>query len=218
MSIEWTPQAHKVSTARPYKGPIVQLTDEDLRFFEREYEIKSSVADEFIKSDGKSRYILPIYRPRNPIVRGWVLRRPWPGAPLKADPSLPKADTYKEHPDDPLLSWHEGLLDSDRPHVLVEDQLSAIKLCSMGLNAVACLGKPVSTTSDCSPSAYARVRELSHYAPRLIVALDADATAEAFQFVKRWGAAFREARVMILERDIKDMARGDIAELFYSAP
>src|SRR5579885_1528289 len=99
MSIEWTPQAHKVSTARPYKGPIVQLTDEDLRFFEREYEIKSSVADEFIKSDGKSRYILPIYRPRNPIVRGWVLRpivrgwvlrRPWPGAPLKADPSLPK--------------------------------------------------------------------------------------------------------------------------------
>lgn len=217
MSIEWTPTAHKVIEARPYKGRIERLSVLDEKFFIEQYELRFNWRIAAIAVDPDTqRYVLPIFGPFG-SVRGHVLRRPWVGAPRidnRAD-GLPKADTYKIHPNDPLQSWYL-LIDwppTDSPScaartlVLVEDQLSAIKLASNGIAcSVALLGVPVS--GRYGTAGQDRVREIAKVAnardQEVIIALDADATDKAFEFQRRWGAAFKRSRVAILGKDIKD--------------
>lgn len=213
MSIEWTPQAHRVVEARPYTGRSVNLDANDLLFFQNKYQLEHETATRFISVDPDSnRYILPFYSPTW-AARGHILRLPWGGAPRTPVADYMKADTFKISPADPLLAWYRGGYRSNREKeaVLVEDQLSAIKLLQHDIVAIACLGKPVSTKY--SSDGNGRVQELARHAPNLIVALDADATADAFMFVRQWGPAFRSIRVAILTRDLKDERASDFGRI-----
>lgn len=215
VSIEWSPRASKVVEARPYTGKTESLNAGDTAFFKDKYELPTKIVQEYIAVDPQSdRYVLPFFGPQWHTLRGHVLRVPWEGSPRRVIdiPRVwPKADTYKIKPNDPLLAWYAPIYPPAAGAVLVEDQLSAIKLISLGINAVALLGKPVSGKGDYT--GFDRVQELARYAPTLIVALDADATTDAFKFAQKWGSAFKSIRVAILTADIKDTPAADIHEV-----
>lgn len=208
MSQQWERTAKAASQMTPYTGPILPLTEEDWDFFFRVYELPADYALRYIRRAVEPRYILPIYAP-NGDVRGHVAREGWPGSPIRADrpPAYKKALTYMCMPNAPVQSFYYR--PDCRPLVLVEDQLSAIKLFSAGYNAVALLGVPNDGSIGVD-----RVREISKLpCSEVIIALDADATENAFQFVRKYGMAFKKIRVAILEKDIKDTKKAMFQEV-----
>lgn len=203
MSQKWEASPKKQQELKLYTGSIEYLTEQHLKFFQDRYEIGPVTSLQFIQHN-YYRYLLPLIGP-NELHRGIVSRQPWIGSPISGrlpSPGIPKAITYMSAlgPVQSLyLHTHDGLL--ARELVLVEDQLSAIKLYQEGFNAVALLGVPNGGNIGMD-----RVRELAQIpASEVIVALDEDATENAFEFVRKWGLAFKSrVRVAILDRDIKD--------------
>lgn len=217
----WTPSTTALDTrvfppvvrtpeARFYVGQVLPLTPDDLGYFAKRYELRlSAIATRIARSDD-GRYVLPIYGPSGEK-RGVILRKPWDGAPIScADSSAPKADTYRYEPG-PLQSFYQVAPweESRGVLVLVEDQLSAIKLAAYGYDSVALLGTP--TDKLASYSGMDRVAEIVQAAGdrEVIVALDADATEEAFKFARKWRSAFKRLRVAILANDLKDTTAAD---------
>ena len=204
MSIEWAHSAHGiVKEPQPYTGKILPLLESDAIFFQKRFGIPAPIAHSFIRVDPDSnRYVLPILSPHE-RVRGHVLRYAWNGAPRHTDEFYPKAQTFKAD-DSPLQSFYAACWGDGGALVLVEDQISAITLAASGYSSVAILGKPTGKIG--SYSGHDRVSEIARVAGlrEVIVALDSDATADAFNFVRVWGAAFHKCRVAILTDDIKD--------------
>lgn len=213
MSAKWERPAKTERDFRPYRESLSRPTVEDIAFFDKRYEV---VADETIYRGVDGRYLLEMFD-HNGMSRGWVSRAPWPDSPLSKEPhkAFPKADTYM-HGKGPVQSWHRRP-PWDTPTapvlVLVEDQLSAIKLEQMGIDAVAVLGVPNSEKTD-NYSGQDRVAEIAQHSrgyEEIVVAFDADATDQSFKFVRKWGSAFHSpVRVAILTRDIKDTPRPEI--------
>lgn len=207
---------------RPYTGEILPLLDEDLVFFKARFELDKFAVAQHIKRSGDGRYVLPIHTPPNPYAgdRGYVLRVPWDGAPLRPSRSFPKADTYRSALG-PVQSHYNGSGGvgpeyNKKPLVIVEDQLSAIKLAGNGYHSVALLGAPTDKLG--TYGGQDRVAEIARRVSKsrindVIVALDSDATEEAFKFARKWGHAFNKLRVAILERDLKDTKAWDFAEI-----
>lgn len=196
----------KTATLRPYTGALIPIEYLDSIFFLNKYEIPTYISCERIRlAPASQRYALPIYGP-GWKQRGYVLRKPWDGAPRQAyEPffELPKADTFMElH--EPQQSFYRHYSAQPRPLIVVEDQLSALKAYAHGYDAVALLGTPYVKGTGFQ---YAdRVAEIAREAgeAEVIVALDADATVESLHFVKKWGGAFKKIRAAILDRDLKD--------------
>lgn len=211
MSRVWDKTPKKaVSSLRPFGGEILPIELDDILYFKERYQIAGSISGRYIKlSPTTQRYILPILSPEG-WARGLVLRLPWPKAPRTVPDlpfSLPKADTYMSRYE-PVQSFYPSALSADDTHdglIVVEDQLSAIKLANHGFPSVALLGTPWS--KDPAGFQHAdRVAEIAEVAGRreVIVAFDADATAESFEFARKWGPAFHKSRVVILFADLKD--------------
>lgn len=212
MSRMWTPSAgpQKRTDLRVYGGVVETLHDEDIAFFHATYQLDLLPLSRVVKrAPAEGRYVLPIFDPYG-HERGLVLRVPWAGAPLTATRPVPKADTYRSE-QGPCQSFYEVALCApyvskthERPVVLVEDQLSAIKLSAYGYNAVAFLGTPVDHLLSYNGSD--RVSEIARWAKEreVIVALDPDATEDAFKFARKWSSAFKQLRVAILDKDLKD--------------
>jgi len=208
MSRVWdkTPKA-KGSTLRPFSGEVVPLEIKDELYFNRRYEIDVATAAHHIRvAPTTNRYVLPIYSPEG-WWRGVVLRTPWPEAPRKLIEttfSLPKADTFMSR-HEPVQSFYRAEHGDHSHLVIVEDQLSAIKLVDHGHDAVAVLGTPYSKWLTSFADA-PRIAELAREAGsrETIVAFDADATDQAFEFVRKWGPTFQRIRVAILDMDLKD--------------
>jgi orotidine-5'-phosphate decarboxylase len=57
------------------------------------------------------------------------------------------------------------------------------------------------------------VQELQQHTKHLIIALDADATGNAFALARKWGRAFDSCKVLVLKQDIKDMPLSDLTSL-----
>lgn len=219
MSRVWTPSAGTApgpeTKLRPYTGVMLPLRKEDSEFFRRRYEIPiwAAVAVGNIQRAGDGLYLLPIYSPSR-ARRGVVARVPWPGAPLWATwPDGPKARTYRSMWG-PVQSHYPGSSSDEGPLVVVEDQLSAIKLASQGYDSVALLGTPADVVGTYGGSD--RVAELATRArthDEVIIALDEDATEAAFVFVRKWGSAFRRIRVAILSKDLKDTPANEFEEV-----
>jgi hypothetical protein len=215
MSANWEKPVKSEQAARPYRGELRPLEADDYQYFQQRYEFVPHI----FRGDS-GRYLIPIYGPRNGgprngVPRGWVARIPWPDSPLSKEwfKPFPKADTFIDKPG-PVQSWHRADFPvNPRILVLVEDQLSAMKLANLGYDAVAMLGVPNSAKSD-NYSGQDRVAEIAQYSAgyeSVVVAFDPDATDQSFMFVRKWGSAFHPpVRVAILERDIKDMMREDI--------
>lgn len=110
--------------------------------------------------------------------------------------------------DEPMISWTaEG--DYYDGVYLVEDQISALKLYHFAsIRACALLGTSLNAES---------VAEIQRNARHVTIALDADATANAFLLARRWGAAFKSCNVQILTKDFKDMSPTEIMGLMKDA-
>lgn len=126
--------------------------------------------------------------------RGWVLRDITGKLPIKALTFLNEGEEgiswYKTHP--------------QKPTVIVEDMPSAVR-ASAYVNSVALLGTNISLS---------RAEEIASYAPRpILVALDQDATAQAFAIARRWSLLWGDVRVLPLHQDIKNMPEKAIQEL-----
>jgi hypothetical protein len=194
------------SRARPYTGDMQLVDDTDLNWFSRRFHAPKSAFEHIRKSDG--RYFLPILGPEG-TRRGWVSRRPWDGSPLfeymtgeTASNVAPKSLTYMDN-EEPVQDWHNM---GDGPIVLVEDQISALRVVwDTYLSAVAILGTDVNQE---------KVAELQRYTTRILIALDGDATGNAFSIARKWGQAFNSCRIIILDKDIKDETSDVVRRIF----
>lgn len=135
--------------------------------------------------------IIPIFAP-NGQIRGHVAKTglfPWEQ----------KSNRIYKAKHEPMISWspsYKFSYEDDDSVTLVEDQISALKYTLAGRGrAVALLGTSLNMES---------VAEIQRVADHVTIALDADATVQAFRLARRWGSAFKSCQVKILERDIKN--------------
>lgn len=191
---------------KPYEGTFSKLEQSDLAYFRQRFGLKNSVAYEFIGTNNFAQYVLPIYTPSG-LIRGYNVRRGgWRGSGFPMDRAVasdpPKSRTYKNRAEDLLQSVYT--FEEYSPTVIVvEDQISALKVLQSGLTSVALMGNTLNA---------AKVREIAGLRPdEVVIALDADATSEAVALARTWGLAFPKTRVAILEKDLKDTDNEDIA-------
>ena len=138
-------------------------------------------------------YAFPVMDPRG-FERGIVLRR--------FDGRLPKAST-RMHTDGPHLSWYQG--GEDRRVVLVEDQISAVRL-QPWYTTVSLLGTSLTPEG---------AMEIANYKPtRVTIALDEDAVNTAYKLRKWYGLLFPAVDVVHLSKDVKHMTDEEIEEKF----
>jgi len=192
--------ARRTTKLRPYTERLSAIDVEDHGYFWHRFGLFAEpYVNIRVTDDG--RYAFPI-RDFRGYERGILVRDPvWKGSP--EPPRSPvggaKALTYM-HTEGPVQSWHT--VPEERRLVLVEDSVSAMCAQQEGLSALALLGTHLNND---------KVREIGLWGPKeVIIALDADATAEAFKLAKKWGLAFPKTRVCILAEDLKDTPQEDI--------
>lgn len=188
---------------KPYSGELLPLTSKDKLFFKTHYELSNEVI-ETIYANEHDEYVLEILGPSK-YVKGYNVRQPWPNSPRKGRPDKPKARVWM-HSILPVQSFHStNYMTTEFGNdtvVVVEDQLSAMKVAVAGLDTVAIIGTHMNE---------AKIREIAQWRPkRVLIALDADATAKSFIMARKWGLAFEYVRVVPLERDLKDSPLADI--------
>jgi len=203
------PASRKTPKTRPYHYPVLPLEVCDEEYFYQRFEIANT---EHIFRSERDEYILPILDARG-LTRGYTVRQPvWSGSPQAPRggttfSTVPKARCFPHVPE-PMQSFYfpgSGLYRRQQTLVAVEDQVSAIKVAQEGFTAVALCGTTVNMD---------KIREWSTLSPaQVLIALDADATGEAFKIARRWGLAFPVVRVVMLERDLKDELSSDIAHV-----
>lgn len=194
---------------RLFEWPTHELSAEDERFFSERFEITNIAAlRRWVKvTDGG--FAFPILNPYGGI-RGWTHRRGHFSGDLQStrlSNVLPKTRTFK-HEDGPLLAWYFPTGAPCRMEtVLVEDQVSAIKVAlNANCVAVALIGTEIN---------HAKAAEIQKYASRwvngsrmgnqIIIALDPDATEKAIKHAQTWGLGFDSCRVHFSAADPKDL-------------
>lgn len=136
--------------------------------------------------------------------RGWVLRS-------ALDRKVrTKAYTYFDKPATPKASWYRPIGRPAVPNtVLVEDIPSAIR-ASEYMTAVALLGTNVPKD--------AAMEIAEHKRGRIIVALDADATAQAIRLAADNALLWGDVGVAILTKDLKDMTEEELCTTINKMP
>lgn len=201
--------SRKQQKLREYYHPVLPLEACDEDFFYQRFEITKT---ESVFRSERGEYIFAILDSRG-YTRGYTVRQPtWAGepqAPRTGDErtTTPKARCFPHTPQ-PMQSFYvPNPLDACRPQTLVavEDQVSAIKVAEAGFKTVALCGTGVNLD---------KVREWSALSPQeVLIALDEDATQEAFKIARRWGLAFPTVRVVLLQQDLKDSLLEEIPEI-----
>ena len=195
----------KLST---YHHPILPLDDADEQFFWDRFGL-ANMAGIFVSM--RDEYILAITSPLG-YSRGYTVRQPvWKGTPQAPrqgftypdGSSPPKAKIYN-HVAEPMQSFCRSHI-TNEVLVVVEDQISAMKVAQIGVASVALGGTGVNL---------AKVREWTSIgAQSVLLALDADATDQAFRIARKWHPAFDHLRVVMLEQDLKDSDNDDILSI-----
>lgn len=191
-----------------YKGPINFLHPDEADIISTRFRLSAYTVATYIRKN-RDRYVLPIYT-RDGMLRGYCLRWPWAGTELIQDVNYGglKSALYGEHTErGPLQSWYKSTLGIARAVVLVEDQISAMRLAQdASVDAVALLG--VSLNAE-------KVADIQRRGNNVVIALDADATRTAFEHARTWGAAFKSCRVTVLTKDVKDMTPEELHDAFF---
>jgi hypothetical protein len=112
--------------------------------------------------------------------------------------------------DEPFQAWYiptvrsrfPGHREAQRDLVIVEDQLSAMRLWQLGIASVALLG------TNLSRRKYREIMEVSGGGRPPILALDKDAFKGAVGYARKFG----KITLALLERDIKDISDDEILE------
>lgn len=193
---------------RSYVGATGFLTPEDLGYFRDRFGLifdsPQHAAREGLKVAGDGRYVFNIIGVRDEY-KGVVLRRPvWSGEPrpVRRDTchvGMPKAITMLEPGAASQLSWAHSTDESTV--VIVEDQLSALRIAQQGVTAVALLGTKLTLDG---------IRDLNRFRARkrTILALDPDALGDAYQICHKW-TGLLDLRVANLMCDPKDYVDSD---------
>ena len=187
-------------TPNPYRGDRFAPRSDDLRRFNDRFGFTPRIGGQvltvaYTHSADQEHYVLPIFRPDG-TERGV----------MHAVYGAEKRRKIYKTADEPMISWTPRG-DNYAGVWVVEDQISAVKLWTVAsVRAVALLGTHLSAAS------YAEiVKHTSH----LTIALDADATAKAFDLARVWGGSFKSCRVQILSQDIKDMPVQAIQDMVF---
>lgn len=195
---------------RPYDKPLRHVTPQDVQYFGDRFHLDEFTVERFIKVTDYDEYALPIYADYGKRI-GVVIRQPvWSGdveCHRKGKETAPKTMTYLEVDDEPI-----SIYASMSPHILtlnsvvvVEDQISAIRVWQLGIPAVALLGTHMNMR---------RIRAIQRIGTDgVVIALDEDATDKAFAMAQRWSLAFKSCRVAMLDTDIKDMDDEEIIDI-----
>lgn len=182
---------------RPYDGPLEALTDEQVAYLHD----KVGWTEQHIAmarprwAPEKGRYAFPILDPMG-TRRGYVLR--------SYDPDIgdaPKALTRMDRPE-PHLSWYRHF--GDPATVLVVEDIPSAVRAGMYVHTVSLVG------TGCGPD---YINEIVAHSRNVVWALDADATALAVKWNRKYTLLFDSSRVLPLERDLKDMDEKSLRRL-----
>jgi hypothetical protein len=190
---------------KPLTADLHTLSDREVAWFKERFNLPDSAITSIRRT--AHRYALPIHAPDSSI-RGWLTRRPWEGSPADTEEARRdgqwefKALTYMENLE-PVMSWYNNL-NHNGPVYIVEDPISAMRLGDIDKRAVAILGTGVNA---------GKIAELQRNTCFLAIALDADATGQAFTMARKWGQAFDSTRVIVLTKDIKDCSDEELGAL-----
>lgn len=183
-----------------YRGALYPLILDDLEFFSKRFGLDAKLLGIRATEQFDGGYAFPVWG-RSGGQRGWVIRNGgWKGLPLsvacpRTKPGAPKSLSYID-PEQPGISWYWG--SHKRPYaevIVVEDQVSAMCLAQAGYLAAALLGTHMTQEM---------AAEIAQVPLRVIIALDADATANAFRMAKKWGMNWVGCTVAVLAQDLKD--------------
>lgn len=203
----------KIRKLNTYTNELYPLNEEDIDYFFRRFHIDRPLDTDIVKTEA-NEYAFPLRDVMGRRIGIVVRQKSWAGdirppvTPPKDSYGSPKAMTYRSS-HKPMAGYYSTGKKPDTV-VVVEDCLSAIRCDyevgdSMNVATVALGGTNIShdTARD-----IARLK-----GKEVVIALDEDATDVAFRLAKRWGLCFNSCRVAILDRDLKDTPRGEIAEV-----
>jgi hypothetical protein len=200
---------------RPYEGQLLPLEDYDRDYFWERFEV---AMDPILAAASEhDEYLFSVRGPRQEL-RGYVQRQPvWRGVPKALREGRRVDDDGKPMPKTKLfchttaatLAWYKASTTVKEigsrvgGHlVLVEDQLSAMKVAQLGVRAVALLGNSLNVEG---------VRDICREQPDVVtIALDPGAEGAAQSLAKKWGLYWRRTRVVALEADPKDTPAGEL--------
>lgn len=187
----------KKTPHRVFTHDIRALSKEERDFLVVRYQIPGNTLDTlgFGYCESMGRYYFPIIGPIMNIL----------GHSLKKYDGLsknePKVITYREPSHEKeLMSWNVAV-PKDQWVFIVEDQLSAAKIYSLGFNAIALIGTHLNLS---------RIAEIRDYFEKCVILLDADALNRAITYKNEFGALFNKCRVAVLpqKKDPKDTDAG----------
>jgi hypothetical protein len=187
----------KKQKIKHYYHPVLGLQGHDQEYFKQRFDISPNTSVFSIWRSKFDEYIFPVINLRG-LTRGYNVRQPnWKGnprPPRKGQEGKPKSRIFPSN-EEPMQSFH-GLYSHDSRLIVVEDQVSALRVAECGFICVALCG--VEANVD-------KIREWAQVKPsEVIIALDKDATSKAFKMARKWGLAFPKIRVAMLEKDLKD--------------
>lgn len=163
-------------------------------------------ASYWVKETGDGRYAFSVLGQRDES-RGIVLRRAsWQGMPSPLRETCykhePKARTFLEY-DVPKAGWYHSM--SPRTVVIVEDQVSAMRIAGLGITAYALLGTHFNDKHFYDILSWGKAR--------VIIALDPDAFGKSLQISAKWGSGLHKGmEVARLKEDPKDYRDDDELE------
>lgn len=183
----------------PFEGELEYLDDEWIKYLGRKIGFTDRHLDigRPMYAPEEHRIAFPIFSPLGRR-RGWSLRsynHAEPKALTRMDVAEPHMSWYRQSPEDGTI-------------MVVEDPPSAIR-AAIYRNSVALLG------TGCGPD-YAQ--ELAAHARHVVWALDADATTESLRLHRKYGLMFESSRVLVLEKDLKDMDEEQLCQTLTISP
>ena len=210
-------EAAALDRLRPYTRPYLPPESKDFVYFSERFGLSAATVTRGVRVSEDDEYLLPVRGPSGQI-RGIVRRQPvWRGEPKPprcgmvyetddnpgtlpmAGIPMPKTKLYM-HNLGPTIAWYPPMGGLGEAVVVVEDQVSAMRVMQLGVAAVALLGNSLNAQGL---REIVKVRGLHKYT-RLVVALDPGAEAQARKLALDWGLYFEKTRVLALEQDPKD--------------
>jgi hypothetical protein len=192
-SLPTTPQREERRKTRPYTGEYLPLNGTEIQFFYDEYGLEYKEICDFSYDPRTGRIVQPWHTVLGHL--GGHILRGYHG-------QKPKSLTYWNNDGVPMVDYYIKF-PWDRSIWLVEDQLSAIKL-SRFENSAALLGAYI------SPEVAEDIRKNFH---TVYLALDNDATIKAIEQTLTYNLYFRNFRVVVLSKDVKNMNNDEIQKL-----
>lgn len=186
----------------PFRSPTRILSYAQLKFINEEYGILTEDVGRagWTSTDASDTLVMPVFSPTKEV-RGHIAR-------TKLNDGSKRVKSYKVK-DAPWQSWYVSSINPSNILVLVEDQISAVRMAAK-LNTVALLGTVLSLDKvNEIVTEFTSKREDSF----VIMCLDKDATTKAIQYRKHYGLALRNFIPIFLSKDIKDMQFVEFTDL-----